>query len=186
MKFYYSVRKTERDNVEIYYKIENNTPLYYFTKTVKKGNKRFKILPLLMKNNWPIVTKRIITVPEPTMKLDWIEVEEEEMLRYLRRGNPTDDARSSLFQVFGRNIFNLTLLEFEYFKSSFSNLGRLKSFYHAIKKECRESGIGFTYRNYKGKSVIITPGKIKKAMIELFGEDPQVVLFPKEKNNKKI
>jgi hypothetical protein len=33
--------------------------------------------------------------------------------------------------------------------------------------------------------VIITPGKIKKAMMELFGEDPQVVLFPKEKNNKK-
>jgi hypothetical protein len=93
MKFYYSVRKNERDNVEIYYKIENNTPLYYFTKTVKKGNKRFRILPLLMKNNWPVVTKRIITVPEPTLKLDWIEVEEERAMGIMAELRRRDSER---------------------------------------------------------------------------------------------
>jgi hypothetical protein len=80
---------------------------------------------------------------------------------------------------FGYSIFDLTSMEEEYFKSRFPNIGRLVSFYHTIKKECRNRGTGYTHRIFKGRSIIITPGKIKKAMMILFKEDPKEVLYAK-------
>ena len=58
-------------------------------------------------------------------------------------------------------------------------------FYHAIKGECRARDTGYTYRNYGGRYVVITPAKIKKAIEIIFGENSQEVLFGKEKNNGK-
>jgi ABC-type uncharacterized transport system substrate-binding protein len=71
------------------------------------------------------------------------------------------------------------------FKASFKNLPRLVKFYHAIKRECRVRDAGYTYRNYGGRNVVITPAKIKKAIEIIFGENSQEILFGKEKNNGK-
>ena len=133
-----------------------------------------------MRNNWPVVTKKIYSIPSSYSELDglrWKEEEEERIINFLRRGNPDDDARSDLFIFFGYSIFGLTRMEEEYFTSEFSNIGRLVSFYHAIKKECRNRGTGYTHRMFKGRSIIITPGKIKKAMMILFKTDPKEVLY---------
>ena len=160
---------------------------FYQTQTRRSGNKRVGLVRTLMRNNWPIVTKRIASLnyaayANELNTADWKEVDEEAMLGYLRRGNPDDNARSSLFQFFGRSIFSLTNLERQYFSKSFSNVGRLVAFYHAIKRECKNGGTGYTYRNYGERTVIITPAKIKKAIFELFGEDPQEVLYNKKKS----
>ena len=182
-RFWYATKK-ELDILKIYYKLEDDGKLQiYQTQTRRIGNKRVKIIRTLMKNNWPIVTKRLYQLNLDLYKFEidkakWKEVDEEEMLGYLRRGNPDDEARSSLFEFFGRSIFILTNLELRYFKASFHNLPRLIKFYHAIKGECRNRGTGYTYRNFRGRTVLITPGKIKKAMMELFKVDSQEVLFP--------
>lgn len=188
MKRYWYSTKKEGDILKIYYKLMNDdgSLQFYRTQTRRSGNKRVGLVRILMKNNWPIVTKRIaylnpVAYANELNTADWKEVDEEEMLGYLQRGNPDDNSRSSLFQFFGRSIFTLTNLERQYFSKSFSNVGRLVSFYHAIKEECRNGGTGYTYRNYGGRNVIITPAKIKKAMMELFGEDPQEVLYKKKR-----
>ena len=157
------------------------------TQTRRIGNKRIKLIRTLMKNDWPVFTKKIVVINPDIYSLNlyngagWKEVDEEEMLGYLRRGNPDDNARSSLFEFFGRSIFGLTDLELQYFKASFHDLPRLVKFYHAIKKECRARGAGYTYRNYGGRSVVITPSKIKKAIEIIFGENSQEVLYKKTK-----
>ena len=190
-RFWYATKK-ELDILKIYYRLEDNEKLQiYQTQTRRIGNKRVKLIRTLMKNNWPIVTKRLYQLNLDLYKFEidkvkWKEIDEEEMLGYLRRGNPDDNARSSLFEFFGRSIFGLTDLELRYFKASFHhNLPRLVKFYHAIKKECRARNAGYTYRNYGGRSVVITPSKIKKAIEIIFGENSQEVLFGKEKNNGK-
>lgn len=187
-RFWYSTKKCG-DLLKIYYKLmdDQGGVQFYLTHTKREGNKRIKLVRTLMKNNWPVVTKRLTLLNpiELTKTIKWKEVDEEEMLGYLRRGNPDDNARSSLLQFFGSPIFCLTNFELQYFKSSFHNLSRLISFYHVIRKECRRGGVGYTYRVYGKRSILITPAKIKKAMIELFKVDPQEVLFPKEKNNNK-
>ena len=178
--------KKELDILKIYYKLEDDGKLQiYQTQTKRTGNKRVRLIRTLMKNNWPVVTKRLIAININSIHcdlkdLEWKEIGQEEMLGYLRRGNPDDAARSYLFAFFGYNIFSLTNLEREYFKASFHNPQRLVAFYHAIKGECRNSGTGYTYRNFRGRSVLITPGKIKKAMMELFKVDPQEVLYSKK------
>ena len=159
---------------------------YFQTQTKRAGNKRVRLIRTLMKNNWPVITKRLIAINSihcGLKDLEWKEIDQKEMLGYLRRGNPDDNARSYLFAFFGYNIFGLTNLEREYFKASFHNLDRLTKFYHAVKGECRNMGTGYTYRSYGGRSVLITPGKIKKAIMELFKTDPQEVLY--KKNNGK-
>ena len=188
MKRYWYSTKKEGDILEIYYKLMNDdgSLQFYQTQTRRSGNKRVGLVRTLMRNNWPIVTKRIAYLnpavyADELNTADWKEVDEEAMLGYLRRGNPDDDARSSLFQFFGRSIFTLTNLERQYFSKSFSNVNRLVAFYHAIKGECRNGGTGYTYRNYGGINVIITPAKIKKAISELFKVDPQEVLYGKKK-----
>ena len=189
-RFWYATKK-ELDILKIYYKLEDDEKLQiYQTQTRRIGNKRVKLIRTLMKNNWPIVTKRLYQLNLDLYKFEidkvkWKEIDEEEMLGYLRRGNPDDNARSSLFEFFGRSIFGLTDLELRYFKASFHNLPRLVKFYHAIKKECRDRDAGYTYRVYGGRSVVITPSKIKKAIEIIFGENSQEVLFRKEKNNGK-
>ena len=181
-RFWYSTKK-EGEILKVYYKMmgEDGSIQFYKTQTKRVGNKRIKLVRTLMKNNWPVVTKRLTLLNpiELTKTIKWKEVDEEEMLGYLRRGNPDDNARSSLFQFFGRSIFTLTNLEHQYFSKSFTNVDRLVSFYHAIKKECRNRGTGYTHRMFKGRSIIITPGKIKKAMIILFKADPKEVLYAK-------
>lgn len=184
MKKYYYLTKKVGDNLQIYYKLMNGDGVaqYFQTQTKRTGNKRVRLIRTLMKNNWPVVTKRLITINSihcGLKDLKWKEIDQEEMLGYLRRGNPDDNARSYLFAFFGYNIFSLTNLEREYFKASFHNLDRLTKFYHVIKGECRNSRTGYTYRDFRGRTVLITPGKIKKAMIELFGVDPQEVLYKK-------
>ena len=185
-RFWYATKK-ELDILKIYYRLEDDGKLQiYQTQTKRIGNKRIKLIRTLMKNNWPIVTKRLYQLNLDLYKFEidkvkWKEIDEEEMLGYLRRGNPDDNARSSLFEFFGYNIFSLTNLEREYFKASFSNYKRLVAFYRAIKGECRNRGTGYTYRNFRGRTVLITPGKIKKAMMELFKVDPQEVLYKKTK-----
>lgn len=173
--------------LKIYYKLMDNDESlqFYQTQTRRSGNKRVSLVRILMRNNWPIVTKRIAYLNPAAYANDlntanWKEVDEEAMLGYLRRGNPDDNARSSLFQFFGRSIFTLTNLERQYFSKSFSNVGRLVAFYHAIKGECRNRGTGYTYRNYGERTMIITPAKIKKAIFELFKVDPQEVLYNKK------
>ena len=189
-KFWYATKK-EQDILKIYYKLEDDEKLQiYQTQTRRIGNKRVKLIRTLMKNNWPIVTKRLYQLNLDLYKFEidkakWKEIDEEEMLGYLRRGNPDDNARSSLFEFFGRSIFGLTDLELRYFKASFKNLRHLVKFYHAIKGECRVRDAGYTYRNYRGRNVVITPAKIKKAIEIIFGENSQEVLFGKEKNNGK-
>lgn len=180
-RYWYAVRKSYR-NLRIYYKLEivEGISQFYLTDTIEKGNKRIRLERTLMRNNWPIVTKKIYSVLSNRIdddNLEWKEVDEEKMVSFLRRGNPVDDARSDLFMFFGYSIFDLTNIEKEYFTSGFSNIGRLVSFYHAIKKECRNRGTGYTHRMFKGKSIIITPGKIKKAMMILFKADPKEVLY---------
>ena len=189
MKRYYYATKKEQEILKIYYKLMNDdgSLQFYQTQTRRSGNKRVGLVRTLMKNNWPIVTKRIAFLnyaayANELNTADWKEVDEEAMLGYLRRGNPDDNARSSLFQFFGRSIFSLTNLEHQYFSKSFPNINRLVAFYHAIKRECRYCGTGYTYRSYGGRNVIITPTKIKKAIFELFKVDPQEVLY---NNNKK-
>ena len=184
-KFWYLTKKAG-NNLQIYYKLmnDNGVTQYFQTQTKRAGNKKVKLIRTLMKNNWPIVTKRLVVINPDLYSLDlkgWKEIDQEEMLSYLRRGNPDDTARSYLFAFFGYNIFSLTNLEREYFKASFSNSKRLVAFYHAIKGECRNRGTGYTYRNFRGRSVLITPGKIKKAMMELFKVDPQEILYKKTK-----
>ena len=187
-KYWYSTKK-EGEILKIYYKLvdESGNLQFYQTQTKRVGNKRISLVRTLMKNNWPIVTKRIaylnpVAYANELNMLSWVEADEEEMLGYLRRGNPDDNARSSLFEFFGHSIFGLTDLELRYFRACFSNLPRLVKFYHAIKGECRNHGTGYTYRDYGGKSVIITPGKIKKAIEILFKENSQEVLYGKNKN----
>ena len=186
MKKFWYLTKKEGNNLQIYYKLmnDNGVTQYFRTQTKRAGNKKVKLIRTLMKNNWPIVTKRLVVINPDLYSLDlkgWKEIDQEEMLSYLRRGNPDDTARSYLFAFFGYNIFSLTNLEREYFKASFSNPQRLVAFYRAIKGECRNSGTGDTYRNFRGRSVLITPGKIKKAMMELFKVDPQEILYKKTK-----
>jgi hypothetical protein len=189
-RFWYTTKK-ELDILKIYYRLEDDGKLQiYQTQTRRIGNKRVKLIRTLMKNNWPIVTKRLTTLNLDLYKLElnkekWKEIDQEEMLSYLRRGNPDDNARSSLFAFFGYNIFGLTNLEMKYFKASFHNLPRLVKFYHAVKKECRARDVGYTHRSYGGRNVVITPAKIKKAIEIIFGENSQEVLFGKEKNNGK-
>ena len=191
MKRYWYFTKKEKDTLNIYYRLEDDEKLQiYKTQTKRIGNKRVKLIRTLMKNNWPIVTKRLYQLNLDLYKFEidkakWKEVDQEEMLGYLRRGNPDDNARSSLFEFFGCSIFGLTDLELRYFKASFKNLPRLVKFYHAIKRECRVRDAGYTYRNYGGRNVVITPAKIKKAIEIIFGENSQEVLFGKEKNNGK-
>ncbi len=188
-RFWYATKK-ELNILKIYYKLEDDENLQiYQTQTRRFGNKRVKLIRTLMKNNWPFVTKRLTTLNLDLYKFEidkvkWKEIDEEEMLGYLRRGNPDDNARSSLFEFFGRSIFGLTDLELRYFKASFKNLPHLVKFYHAIKKECRARGAGYTYRVYGGRNVVITPAKIKKAIEIIFGENSQEVLFRKENNGK--
>lgn len=187
MKRYWYSTKKEGDILKIYYKLMNDdgSLQFYRTQTRRSGNKRVGLVRTLMRNNWPIVTKRI-TILNPAAYANelntagWKEVDEEAMLGYLRRGNPDDNARSSLFQFFGRSIFTLTNLEHQYFSKSFSNVNRLVAFYHAIKGECRNRGTGYTYRVYGERTVMITLAKIKKAIFELFGVDPQEVLYRKK------
>lgn len=186
MKKYYYLTKKEGNDLQIYYKLMNGDGVtqYFQTQTQRLGNKRIRLKRTLMKNNWPIVTKRLVVINPDFYSLNlsgtWKEIDQEEMLSYLRRGNPDDTARSYLFAFFGYNIFGLTNLEREYFKASFHNLDRLTKFYHVVKGECRYRGTGYTYRSYGGRSVLITPGKIKKAMMELFGViDLQEVLYKK-------
>lgn len=185
-RFWYATRK-EQDILKIYYKLEDDGKLQiYRTQTRRIGNKRVKLIRTLMKNNWPIVTKRLYQLNLDLCKFEidkakWKEIDEEEMLGYLRRGNPDDNTRSSLFEFFGRSIFGLTDLELRYFKASFKNLPRLVKFYHAIKGECRARDAGYTYRNYGGRNVVITPAKIKKAIEIIFGENSQEVLYKKTK-----
>jgi hypothetical protein len=189
MKRYWYATKKEQEILKIYYKLMNDdgSLQFYQTQTRRSGNKRVSLVRILMRNNWPIVTKRITLLnPAELNTVEWKEVDEESMLGYLRRGNPDDNARSSLFQFFGRSIFTLTNLEHQYFSKSFPNIDRLVKFYHAIKKECRECETGYTYRTYGGRNVIITPAKIKKAIFELFGEDPQEVLYNNNKKEIKI
>ena len=186
MKKFWYLTKKEGNNLQIYYKLmnDNGVTQYFQTQTKRAGNKKVKLIRTLMKNNWPIVTKRLVVINPDLYSLDlkgWKEIDQEEMLGYLRRGNPDDEARSYLFAFFGYNIFGLTNLERKYFKASFHNLSRLVQFYHAIKGECRSRGAGYTYKRYGEKNVLITPAKIKKAMMELFGVDPQEVLYKKEK-----
>jgi hypothetical protein len=184
-KFWYLTKKAG-NNLQIYYKLmnDNGVTQYFQTQTKRAGNKKVKLIRTLMKNNWPIVTKRLVVINPDLYSLDlkgWKEIDLEEMLSYLRRGNPDDTARSYLFAFFGYNIFSLTNLEREYFKASFSNPQRLAAFYRAIKGECRNRGTGYTYRDFRGRSVLITPGKIKKALMELFKVDPQEILYKKTK-----
>jgi len=184
-RYWYAVIKIY-GKLRIYYKLETVEGLsqFYLTDTVEKGNKRIGLERILMRNNWPIVTKKIYSVPSDRIvdnNLEWKEVDEEKMVSFLRRGNPVDDARSDLLMFFGYSIFDLTSMEKEYFTSGFSNIDRLVSFYHAIKKECRNRGTGYTHRMFNGRSIIITPGKIKKAMMILFKEDPKEVLYKKTK-----
>lgn len=187
MKRYWYSTKKKGDILEIYYKLMNDdgSLQFYRTQTRRRGNKRVGLVRTLMRNNWPIFTKRIASLNYAAYAnefntADWKEVDVEAMLGYLRRGNPDDNARSSLFQFFGRSIFTLTNLERQYFSKSFSNVDRLVAFYHAVKKDCRDRGTGYTYRDYGGRSVMITPTKIKKAIFELFGKDPQEVLYGKK------
>jgi hypothetical protein len=183
-RYWYAVIKSY-GKLKIYYKLEivEGISRFYLTDTVEKGNKRVRLERALMRNNWPIVTKKIYSVHSADRivddNLEWKEVDEEKMVSFLRRGNPEDDARLDLFMFFGYSIFDLTRMEEEYFKSKFPNIGRLVSFYHTIKKECRNRGTGYTHRIFKGRSIIITPGKIKKAMMILFKEDPKEVLYAK-------
>jgi hypothetical protein len=182
-RYWYAIRKS-CGKLRIYYRLEivEGISQFYLTDTVEKGNKRVRLERNLMRNNWPIVTKKIYSVPSSYSELsglEWKEVDEERVISFLRRGNPVDDARSDLFMFFGYSIFDLTNMEREYFTSGFSNIGRLVSFYHAIKKECRNRGTGYTHRMFKGRSIIITPGKIKKAMMILFKADPKEVLYAK-------
>ena len=179
-RYWYAFRKSY-GKLRIFYKLEiiGGISQFYLTDTVEKGNKRIGLERTLMRNNWPIVTKKIYSVSSNGVddNLKWKEVDEEKMISFLRRGNPVDDARSDLLMFFGYSIFDLTSMEKEYFTSGFSNIDRLVSFYHAIKKECRNRGTGYTHRMFKGRSIIITPGKIKKAMMILFKEDPKEVLY---------
>jgi len=182
-RYWYAIRKN-KETLRIYYKLEivEGISQFYLTNTVEKGNKRVRLERALMRNNWPIVTKTIYSVPSDRIvdnNLEWKEVDEEKIVSFLRRGNPVNDARSDLFKFFGYSIFDLTSMEKEYFTSGFPNIGRLVSFYHAIKKECRNRGTGYTHRMFKGRSIIITPGKIKKAMMILFKADPKEVLYAK-------
>ena len=188
-KFWYLTRK-DGEILKIYYKLmnDNGVTKYFRTQTQRLGNKRIRLIRTLMKNNWPIVTKRLVVINPDLYSLDlikgWKEIDQEEMLGYLRRGNPDDTARSYLFTFFGYNIFSLTNLEREFFKASFSNPQRLVAFYRAIKGECRNRGTGYTYRDFRGRSVLITPGKIKKAMMELFKVDPQEILYKKKEKRR--
>ena len=183
-RFWYAIKK-KQDILKIYYKLKDDGgKIQIFQTQAKKiGNKRIKLIRTLMKNDWPVVTKKIVVINPDLYSLDiyngagWKEISQEEMLGYLRRGNPDDAARSSLFAFFGYNIFGLTNLEREYFKASFHNPQRLVAFYRAIKGECRNRGTGYTYRDFRGRSVLITPGKIKKAMMELFKVDPKEVVY---------
>jgi hypothetical protein len=181
-RYWYAVIKSY-GKLKIYYKLEivEGISRFYLTDTVEKGNKRVGLERSLMRNYWPIVTKKICSVPSDRVNdnLEWKEVDEEKMVSFLRRGNPDDDARSDLFMFFGYSIFDLTSMEREYFTSRFSNIGSLVSFYHAIKKECRHRGTGYTHRMFKRRSIIITPRKIKKAMMILFKADPKEVLYAK-------
>ena len=188
-RFWYLTKKAG-NNLQIYYKLmnDNGVTQYFQTQTKRAGNKRVKLIRTLMKNNWPVVTKRLVVINPDLYSLDliigWKEIDQEEMLGYLRRGNPDDTARSYLFTFFGYNIFSLTNLEIEFFKASFSNPQRLVAFYRAIKGECRNRGTGYTYRDFRGRSVLITPGKIKKAMMELFKVDPQEILYKKKEKRR--
>jgi hypothetical protein len=181
-RYWYAIEK-DKETLRIYYKLEivERISQFYLTNTIQKGNKKVGLERTLMRNNWPIVTKKIYSIHSDRVddNLEWKEVDEERMVSFLRRGNPVDDARSDLFMFFGYSIFDLTIMEEEYFKSGFPNIGRLVSFYHTIKKECRNRGTGYTHRIFKGRSIIITPGKIKKAMMILFKEDPKEVLYAK-------
>jgi hypothetical protein len=181
-RYWYAIEK-DKETLRIYYKLEivERISQFYLTNTIQKGNKKVGLERTLMRNNWPIVTKKIYSIHSDRVddNLELKEVDEERMVSFLRRGNPVDDARSDLFMFFGYSIFDLTIMEEEYFKSGFSNIGRLVSFYCAIKKECRNRGTGYTHRMFKGRSIIITPGKIKKAMMILFKADPKEVLYAK-------
>lgn len=182
-RYWYAARKS-CGKLKIYYRLEivEGISQFYLTDTVEKGNKKVGLERTLMRNNWPIVTKRIYSVPSDRVddNLEWKEVDEEKMVSFLRRGNPVDDARSNLFIFFGYSIFDLTSIEREYFTSGFPNIGRLVSFYHAIKKECKSRGTGYTHRMFKGRPIIITPGKIKKAVMILFKADPKEVLYDRK------
>lgn len=179
-KYYIGIKRRFSDGlVEIYYKLENDKEsFFYVTQTPRRGNKRVKVERLVMKNNWPIVTKRIVQVNQPIIK-KWKEEDEDTIIEWLRRGNPNDDARSSLFRFFGVSIFKLTDFERRYFNKNFSTVERLAAFHRSIKRECSNLGSGYTYRMFEGRSIIITPGKIKKAISELFELDPQQVLYGK-------
>ena len=189
MKRYWYAIKKEGDTLLICYKLVNDNGIaqYFETRTKRSsGNKRIRLLRTLMKNNWPVITKLLISVNSLYVLLNfkgirWKEIDQEEMLGYLRRGNPDDTTRSYLFAFFGYNIFSLTNLEREYFKASFSNPQRLAAFYRAIRRGGRNRGTGYIYRNFRGRSVLITSDKIKKAMMELFKVDPQEILY---KNTK--
>ena len=181
-RFWYATKK-ELDILKVYYKLEDDKGglQFYQTQTKKEGNKRTRVMRALMRNNWPVVTNRLKVLNPITLKeVEWKEVDEEDMLGFLKRGNPDDNARSSLLQFFGYSIFTLTPLELAYFRTSFSNLPRLIAFFRAVKKECRGTGSGYTSRGFRGRWVRITPAKIKKAMTILFGVDPQEVLYHKK------